>query len=97
MMVYNFEWDPKKAAGNHEKHGVRFEHAATVFNDPRAISVYDDEHSAREDRWITLGFSAHAGLLAVHHTFEQVDESAVLIRIISSRKATKREVQQYTG
>ena len=95
-MVYTFEWDPKKAAGNHKKHGVRFEDAATVFNDPRALSVYDDEHSAREDRWITLGVSMLAGLLAVHHTFEQVDESLVLIRIISTRKATKREIQEYT-
>ena len=47
-MQYNFEWDPQKAQSNQAKHGVRFEQAATVFRDPRAISTYDEEHSADE-------------------------------------------------
>lgn len=96
-MVYNFEWDLKKAASNYQKHGVRFEHAATVLNDPRAISIFDDEHSDYEERWLTLGLSANAELLVIHHTFSEVGEDVVLIRIISSRKATKREAQQYAG
>ena len=53
-MQYNFEWDPEKAKTNRKKHKVRFEHAATIFKDPKAISIYDNEHSRNEDRWITL-------------------------------------------
>ena len=53
-MQYNFEWDPEKAKTNRKKHKVRYEHAATIFKDPKAISIYDNEHSRNEDRWITL-------------------------------------------
>lgn len=49
-MQYNFEWDPEKAPSNRRKHGVSFEQAATVLRDPRALSVYDAEHSKRGDR-----------------------------------------------
>ena len=95
-MNYNFEWDPNKARINRRKHGVSFEQAATVFKDPRALSIYDQSHSKGEDRWMTLGLSAGGGLLVVHHTFEQRDDSTAQIRIISGRKATKREIRQYT-
>lgn len=95
-MEYCFEWDATKAEANQRKHGVSFDQAATVFLDPRALSLYDDEHSDEEDRWITLGLSATGGLLLVHHTYEESGTSAVRIRIISSRKPTKREVRQYT-
>jgi hypothetical protein len=95
-MNFCFEWDPNKAATNLRKHGVSFEHAATVFADPRALSLFDVEHGDAEDRWITLGISPVSGLLAVHHTYEQESASAIRIRIISSRKATKREVLAYT-
>lgn len=94
-MNYNFEWDPAKAKDNLKKHGVGFELAATVFRDPRALSVYDDEHSLKEDRWVTLGVSSSGGLLAVHHTFEEIGENVIRIRIFSSRKAGKREIRQY--
>jgi uncharacterized DUF497 family protein len=92
---YVFEWDPAKAGQNERKHGVSFEQAATVLKDPRAISVYDTGHSKREDRWITLGFSADRGLLVVCHTFEWAGPSAARIRIFSCRKATRRESRQY--
>jgi len=92
---YDFEWDPNKARLNHRKHGVTFEQAATVFRDPRAVSVFDDAHSGKEDRWITMGLSATGGLLVVHHTFEEADVSAVRIRVFSSRKATRKEAAQY--
>ncbi len=95
-MQYNFEWDPKKAKTNRTKHKVSFELSATVFKDPRAISIYDDELSGDEDRWITLGLASNGSLLVVHHTFKQLDEDNVAIRIISSRKATKNEKKQYT-
>jgi len=95
-MQFNFEWDPQKAQTNQEKHGVSFELAATVFRDPRALSIYDEEHSVDEERWLTLGISAMGSLLIVHHTFFEENEETVIIRIISSRKATKQEQQQYT-
>jgi uncharacterized protein len=92
---YDFEWDPDKAKSNQRKHGIGFDQAATVFRDPRAMSVFDDAHSETEDRWITLGVSAGGGLLVVHHTFEEMNENTIRIRIFSSRKATKNEVEQY--
>ena len=95
-MQYNFEWDPKKAKTNKVKHKVSFELSATVFKDPKALSIYDDEHSGHEDRWITLGLASNSSLLVVHHTFKHIDGDNVAIRIISSRKATKKEKKQYT-
>ena len=96
-MNYDFEWDPVKAKSNRRKHGVGFDQAATVFRDPRTVSVFDDAHSKTEDRWITLGVSAGGGLLVVHHTFEEMNENTIRIRIFSSRKATKNEAGQYGG
>jgi uncharacterized DUF497 family protein len=95
MVRYNFEWDPEKAKGNLTKHEVAFENAATVFRDPNALSVSDEDHSGTEDRWITMGFDSAGALLVVHHTFQNVDESTCLVRVISARKATKTEARQY--
>ena len=94
-MDYNFEWDPNKARSNRSKHGASFEEAATVFRDPMALSLYDSEHSETEDRWITLGISVSGRLLVVCHTFQKQDEHSVTIRIFSSRKAIRREAEQY--
>lgn len=93
---YNFEWDPPKAAANLRKHGVSFERAATVFQDPEARSLYDRPHSyAGEDGWITLGMDAHGQLLVISHTWREAGEGAARCRIISARKATKTEARQY--
>jgi uncharacterized DUF497 family protein len=92
---FNFEWDPKKAQSNKRKHRISFEQAASVFRDPRAASVYGEGHSEPEDQWVTIGLSQGGGVLVVCHTFKQIDPTTVAIRIISSRKATKREVRQY--
>jgi uncharacterized protein len=54
---YNFEWDIKKARSNVEKHGVRFEEAATVLIGPIALTIYDPDHSETEERWTTMGIS----------------------------------------
>ncbi len=94
-MQYHFEWNSQKAKTNITKHKVYFENAATVFQDPKAISLFDDKHSEKEDRWITLGSSSDGSLLVVHHTFNQTDNKTANIRIISSRKATKKEVHYY--
>ena len=94
-MQYNFEWDPEKTKTNWRKHKVRFEHAATVFRDPLAISIFDNEHSDYEDRWMTVGVYSIGNVLVVHHTFSERDALNVNIRIFSSRKATNREKQDY--
>ena len=95
MINYNFEWDLNKARSNQEKHEVSFEEAATVFKDSRALSIFDDEHSADEDRWATIGISNSGRQLIVCHTFQKNDEENISIRIFSGRKATKRESKQY--
>ncbi|HEX4158057.1 MAG TPA: BrnT family toxin [Rhizomicrobium sp.] len=95
MRIY-FEWDPRKAEINRSKHGVSFDEAMDVFRDPLAMSIFDEENSDQEDRWVTLGETTGAKLLLVVHTHvEMMGEDAVLIRIISARRATRREENQY--
>jgi hypothetical protein len=94
-MDYCFEWDIEKAKKNEDKHGVRFEEAASVFRDPNALSVFDAEHNQAEDRWLTLGISTAGRLLVVCHTFQGETKDSVAVRLISSRKATQKEVKQY--
>ena len=85
-----FEWDPEKAEINVTKHGVAFAHASTVFGDPFSMTFHDPDHSDDEDRYITIGSSAVDVLLIVSHT-DRDDR----IRIISARKATRRERRIY--
>ena len=94
-MEYNFEWDPIKAKINNNKHGISFEEAAGVFNDPRALTLFDSKHNKDEDRWITMGMVGIKCICVVHHTFKEGIKGDVLIRIFSARKATKNEQQQY--
>ena len=94
-MNYNFEWDPHKANSNHEKHGIRFEEAVTVFRDPRALTIFDPDHSEYEERWITMGISKTGRLLIVCHAFQELNKDLVSIRIFSSRKATRKESDLY--
>ena len=89
-----FEWNTTKERINIQKHGVSFEEASYVFSDIYALSRYDDEHSDDEDRWVLLGKSLNETLLLVVHTFR--DKNGVeFTRIISARKATKKEKQAY--
>ena len=92
---YQFEWDPIKARRNLNEHGIAFERAATVFLDPEALSLFDQEHSQTEDRWITLGLDRAGTLLVVSHTYREETETSARIRLISARKATKNETKQY--
>ncbi|MEL6778653.1 MAG: BrnT family toxin [Cyanobacteria bacterium J06597_16] len=87
-----FEWDEQKALQNEQKHGISFVEAQTVFEDVNARLSYDPDHSRDEDRYVLLGVSAVLRVLIVCHVYRQNDE---LIRIISARKATKQEQQQY--
>jgi len=95
--VYRFAWDPEKAADNRRKHGVTFELAATVFRDPLALSLYDEEHSETEERWLTLGLDENGALLVVSHTFEELAADEALMRVIAARQATAREREQYAS
>jgi len=92
---YQFEWDPIKARLNLKNHHIAFERAATVFLDPEALSVFDEEHSQTEDRWITLGLDRAGTLLVVWHTYREETETSAWIRLITARKATKNETKQY--
>ena len=96
-MNYNFSWDIKKARQNIIKHNIKFENTATVLRDPNALSIFDEEHSLNEDRWMTMGIDSNGILLVVIHTFHQIDDENNNIRIISARKATKVEIKQYKG
>ncbi len=95
-MNYLFEWDNEKAKKNLTKHNVRFDIATSIFCDQVAITIFDDEHSDIEDRWITIGLAQNSQLLVVIHTYKLCDNDAV-IRIISARKATKKETKVYRG
>ena len=86
----NFEWDEEKARANLEKHGVSFEEAQTVFDDPLFVDFYDPEHSYEEHRYIILGESRQGRLLLVSYT-----ERGGVIRLISSREATPAERRDY--
>lgn len=89
-----FEWDSPKAAANLKKHAVSFEEAQSVFFDDFGVQFFDDEHSAEEDRFLMLGMSSQARLLIVCHCERK---RGGVIRIISARRATKRESAFYQG
>jgi uncharacterized protein len=85
-----FEWDSRKAAQNRRKHGVSFQEAATVFGDVLATTALDPDHSADEERYITVGVSTSGRLLIVAH----LDRNG-RIRIISARELTRSEGRAY--
>jgi uncharacterized protein len=86
----NFEWDENKAARNLSKHGVSFEEAKTVFDDPLYVDFYDPDHSDEEDRYIIVGESRRSRLLIVSYT-----ERGKTIRLISAREVTRKEREVY--
>jgi uncharacterized DUF497 family protein len=92
-MNIRFEWDAAKAAANLRKHGVSFELAMRVFSDPLAFSS-QDRIEAGEQRWQTLARVDGLLLLLVAHTVRDEDEGEV-IRIISARAATPKEIRDY--
>jgi uncharacterized DUF497 family protein len=85
-----FEWDKQKAKLNLSKHGISFEEAQTVFDDPLYVDFYDPDHSENEDRYIILGESSNSRILLVSYT-ERSDK----IRLISARQVTKQELIAY--
>ena len=94
-MQYRFQWDPFKARTNFDKHGVSFRAAQEVFADPMALTLFDDEHSWAEERWITLGVTSNGQvLLLVVHTVQEF-KNRMDVRIISARRANKNEIRCY--
>lgn len=91
MEKIKFEWDENKNKSNFQKHEINFEQACSVFNDPNILSIFDREHSKMEDRWISIGMNTELNILVVVHTARKDNT----IRIISARKATKRESSTY--
>lgn len=89
-----FAWDPAKTEANIKKHGVSFELAQTVFEDPMHLSTLEIK-SAHEERWVTIGRAVNQRALVVVHTYRELSDGEEGIRIISARKATKREARQY--
>ena len=90
-MTTRFEWDPKKAASNIQKHGVSFDEAVTVFKDPLAFIFDDMTHSEQEHREIIIGMSALRRMLLVCFV-ERIENT---VRIISARPATRQEIKDY--
>ena len=89
-----FEWDEEKNIKNIKKHNVTFFEGITVFDDDNALYDTDEAHSDKEERFIIIGESDNKRLLLVCHCFRESDE---VIRVISARKATRREKKTYGG
>ena len=85
-----FEWDEEKAAANLAKHGVSFEEATTVFDDPLYVDFYDPDHSFEEHRYIIIGESQQRRLLIVSYT-----ERNDIVRLIGIREVTRSERETY--
>ena len=94
MTSISFSWDDGKNIANKKKHGVSFEEAQTVFFDEHAIEYDDPDHSESEDRSLMLGHSYQIRVLVVSYTSRKDGDE---IRIISARKATKKEQNAYSG
>ena len=89
-MTVTFEWDESKSKRNAGKHGVTFEEAKTVFNDPFAITILDPAHSDEEYRFLDIGLSLKGRLLVVWYT-----DREGCIRLIGCRRATPFERKTY--
>ena len=92
MEQLSFTWNKRKNTLNQKNHGVSFEEAKTVFYDENATLYFDPDHSEDEERYILLGISARLNVLIVCHCYR---ESESTIRIISARKANKKEQKSY--
>jgi uncharacterized protein len=92
MTALSFEWDDGKAASNRTKHGVSFEEACSVFLDHAARLIDDPDHSHEEGRLVLMGLSSKLRLLVVCHCYRSGGNA---IRLISARKATRRESMYY--
>ncbi|MEG3437416.1 BrnT family toxin [Pannus brasiliensis CCIBt3594] len=89
-MKLEFEWNEEKAKANQRKHGISFEEASTVFDDPLSINFDDPDHSVGENRYLIIGLSDQGKFLLVSYT-----ERERKIRLISARLVTPKERRYY--
>ena len=94
MANERYIWDENKHNANIDKHGITFPEAASVFDDPNALYLSDENHSEFEERFIIIGMSERANMLMVCHCYRNGDS---FVRIISARKASNYETRQYEG
>jgi uncharacterized DUF497 family protein len=90
--MLRFEWDETKNKSNFKKHGLWFEEATSVFNDPHGRLFFDRDHSNSEDRFVLIGSDIPGRMLVVVHLHRETERT---VRIISARRATKRETKIY--
>ena len=92
MSDQRFEWDDRKNSAKQKKHGISFEEARTAFLDENARVIRDPDHSVDEDRFILQGLSIRLRVVVVCHCYRENED---VIRIISARKATVAERNEY--
>ena len=90
MAGLRFAWDSEKAASNLSKHGVSFEEGRTIFADPDEVMLPDPDHSAEEERYISIGRATNGEVMLACYT-----ENGDLIRLVSVRRAVPAEIQIY--
>ena len=91
-----FEWDQNKNFSNQQKHGISFDEAIEIFNDPLHVSILDEKYSYFEERWITVGTTKRISIIVVVNLFFN-DDGEEVIRVISAREATRNERKKYEG
>jgi uncharacterized DUF497 family protein len=85
----------RRPFSNARKHGVAFLLAVTVFRDPRIVTMFDQDHSGSEERWVSTGIASNGVLLVVVYRWRELDAIHANVRIISARKATGAEECAY--
>lgn len=94
-MQFQFEWNDAKADSNLRKHGVSFELARTVFEDPLILTIADIDHSESDERWFSIGAANNLTIISVVYLWSEIDADTTRVRIISARKATRAEIRYY--
>ena len=90
-----YEWDAMKSLENVQKHGVSFDEAVEVFDDPFLISILDRRFDYYEERWITIGTVRKHMIIVIGHLYSVTEDGEEVIRIITARKATGKEIEEY--
>jgi len=90
-----FEWDEYKNKENIKRHGFSFEEAKDVFDDPFHISILDKRFDYFEERWITIGAAKERKIIVIGHLYYITEDGNEIIRIVTARKATKKEREEY--
>ncbi len=90
-----FDWDRSKARSNLAKHGVSFLLGSSVLLDPLATTIFDEEHSQDEERWVTIGAATNGLHIVLVHTWQPTGPRSAIAGIISARRATRAEIVEH--